>query len=92
MQLTLRKAALCAISLLPYASNAIQITGPRGGQNETTGVRPFRREITDLAASGPSFDLYIQALNEMQATDQSDPLSYFQIAGMLLSQTEKVEV
>jgi tyrosinase len=45
--------------------------------------RPFRLDINDLAQSGPAFDLYIQALSELQRTNQDDPLSYYQIAGEL---------
>lgn len=66
--------------LLPV-SLAIKVTGATGGHNSTTGARPYRVDINDFAQSGPPFDLYIQALNQLQKTDQADPLSYFQIAG-----------
>lgn len=67
--------------LLLRASLAFKITGATGGHNLTTGARPCRLDINDFAQSGPPFDLYIQALNQLQKTDQADPLSYFQIAG-----------
>ncbi|UNI17886.1 Tyrosinase [Purpureocillium takamizusanense] len=44
---------------------------------------PLRRNIRDLAAeAGPQWDLYIQALLEMQKADYTDTLSYFQIEGI----------
>ncbi|ODA77342.1 hypothetical protein RJ55_06970 [Drechmeria coniospora] len=54
-----------------------------------TGVVPpaswnpsLRQNINVLAASGAQWDLYIQALNEMQQTSYTDPLSYFQVSGI----------
>lgn len=67
--------------LLQRVSLAFKITGATGGHNVTTGARPYRLDINDFSQSGPPFDLYIQALNQLQKTDQADPLSYFQIAG-----------
>lgn len=81
------QTALRTLVLLLHLVGAVQITGARGGHDASTGARPFRLEMGDFAASGPGFDLYIQALNQMQATDQSDPFSYFQIAGMVSSVT-----
>ncbi|KAJ0120575.1 hypothetical protein J7T55_015304 [Diaporthe amygdali] len=43
---------------------------------------PVRREIDHFAQSGPPFDLFILALQALQAREQNDPLSYFQIAGI----------
>jgi hypothetical protein len=83
------QVALCALSVVFRISHAIQITGARGGQNDTTGARPFRQDLEAFVTTGPSFDLYIMALNEMQTTNQSDPLSYFQIAGMAPNIDEK---
>ena len=99
----LRSATVCAslhtsafdmllLSLISYllllpASLAFKVTGATGGHNLTTGARPYRVDINDFAQSGPPFDLYIQALNQLQKTDQADPQSYFQIAG---EQTRRV--
>jgi tyrosinase len=58
-----------------------QITGAPRGVNLTTGGRPLRLDIDELFQSGPAFDLYIQALTQLQQTNQADPLSYFGIAG-----------
>lgn len=46
------------------------------------GWLPQRREINDFAQSGPAFDLYIASLRALQARDQADPQSYFQISGI----------
>ncbi|KJZ72424.1 hypothetical protein HIM_08227 [Hirsutella minnesotensis 3608] len=47
------------------------------------GSAPIRRNINELASeAGPQWDLYIQSLWEMQGVDESDPLSFFQIAGI----------
>lgn len=49
------------------------------------GSIPLRRNVDVLEAeSGPQWDLYVQALLEMQDVDAKDPLSYFQIAGSRL--------
>ena len=57
------------------------INGTQGGVNPTTGERPFRLEIGRLQASGPAWDLYILALQRLQATSQPQLLSYYQVAG-----------
>lgn len=58
------------------------------------GSIPLRRNVDVLEAeSGPQWDLYIQALLEMQKVDSKDPLSYFQIAGShFLSERSCLEV
>lgn len=61
---------------------AIQVSGPPGGVDPNTGARPFRYEISDFQYSGAAFDLYILAMSDFQGVNQSDPLSYFQIAGI----------
>ena len=60
----------------------IHITGASGGVNLATGERPFRLDIDIFATSGAPYDLFILALIQLQNTNQSDPLSYFQIAGI----------
>lgn len=57
------------------------ITGLSGGVNTATGERPVRRDLRDLQSSGAAFDLYVQALAQFQADDQSDLVSYYEVAG-----------
>ena len=59
---------------------AFQITGVQAGV-DLSGARPARQEINNLATSGPVFDLYVLALQAFQNVNQSDLLSYYQIAG-----------
>ena len=59
---------------------AFQITGVQSGV-DPSGARPTRLEINNLANAGPLFDLYMLALQAFQNVNQSDPLSYYQIAG-----------
>ena len=65
-------------------SLTFKITGATGGIDPETGARPFRHEISDFQSHGPAFDLYILSLSSFQSASQSDPLSYFQIAGMFM--------
>ncbi|KAK3401603.1 hypothetical protein B0T20DRAFT_118549 [Sordaria brevicollis] len=61
----------------------IPVVGVKTGVDTNTGQRPTRRNINDLyARGGPQWDLYILALSEMQAMDESDELSYFSVAGV----------
>ena len=62
-------------------ASSFPITGATGGLGPN-GERPLRYEINDFEKSGPAFDLFILALRDFQSLDQSDPLSYFQIAGL----------
>lgn len=62
----------------------IIVTGASGIQDDAQGIGfPVRQEIDHFAQSGAPFDLFIQALQALQAREQNDPLSYFQIAGEL---------
>ncbi|EED13327.1 tyrosinase [Talaromyces stipitatus ATCC 10500] len=72
-------AALLTLSTEIYAYG---ITGISGGVNYDTGERPARRDLRDLQSSGAAFDLYIQALAQFQSDDQSDFVSYYEIAGI----------
>lgn len=81
MQISRRLIALHAVLILFSLSTAFRVTGATEGHNVTSGARPFRLDLESFVTSGPAFDLYIQAMNQMQAMNQSDPLSYFQIAG-----------
>jgi hypothetical protein len=73
---------LCTLlALFRFRAIAYAITGVSAGVNNVTGERPFRQEINAFATSGAAWDLYILSLRQLQQTNQSDPLSYFQIAG-----------
>ena len=77
---------LLSVCLLTHCLNAFKVTGAQGGVDQQTGARPYRYDISDLQQSGPAFDLFILALSSFQATNQSDPLSYFQVSGMCLNE------
>ncbi|KAM0286759.1 hypothetical protein ACHAQH_000779 [Verticillium albo-atrum] len=77
--------ALCALATLPLvdARTDYPIVGARSGINSLTGETPARRNISALyQESGPQWDLYVGALTAMQEANETDPLSYFQIAGI----------
>ena len=48
----------------------------------TGGPLVARQEIRVLAQDQDVFNLYLQALDRFQRTDQKEVLSYFQIAGI----------
>jgi hypothetical protein len=81
MSLPLWTAALLVFFVSQSIVGAIIVTGAIGGNNVTTGARAFRREINDFVQSGPAWDLYVLSLQSMQNSSQSNPLSYYQIAG-----------
>lgn len=60
----------------------IASTGVFTGINSATGERPPRREISEMRSDIALFSLYIQALQAMQDTPESDQQSWFQIAGI----------
>lgn len=73
---------LCAVlALFVFRAIAYAITGVSAGVDNVTGERPFRKEINAFATSGAAWDLYILSLHRLQQANQTDPLSYFQIAG-----------
>lgn len=80
-------ALYCLFAIVTFAfvstSYAFAITGLQGGVNAGTGERPIRQEISTFQQAGAAFDLYILSLKQFMQRDQSDPLSYYQIAGML---------
>ena len=47
----------------------------------TGGSQP-RLEIRELAQDSVMWNIYLHAIDRFQRLDQSDPLSYYQIAGM----------
>ncbi|KUL89658.1 hypothetical protein ZTR_00412 [Talaromyces verruculosus] len=73
---------LATLIALSKQITAYGITGLSGGVNHDTGERPARRDLRDLQSSGAAFDLYIQALSQFQADDQSDLVSYYEVAGI----------
>lgn len=80
----MKASALCHLATLFTLSkqiNAYGIPGISGGVNYDTGERPARRDLRDLQSSGAAFDLYIQALAQFQNDDQSDFVSYYEVAG-----------
>lgn len=67
---------------LSFGKGLIIITGAADeGGDDYAHSYPTRREINEFSQSGPPFDLFILALQVLQARNQSEPLSYFQIAG-----------
>jgi tyrosinase len=56
------------------------VTGGVAGNGSR--VQP-RLEIRDLAANADQFNIFLLGMQKMQAVDQSDFLSYFQLAGIL---------
>ena len=61
---------------------AVTVLGPQNGVNTLTGERPFRQDINVLQTTGPAFDLYILALQQLAQQNQTSQLSYYQIAGI----------
>jgi hypothetical protein len=75
-------AALCSVlALFASQATAYAITGISAGVDNVTGERPFRKEINTFATSGAAWDLYVLSLRRLQQINQTDPLSYFQVAG-----------
>ena len=73
-------ASLLLLCFTPVTIS-IPVTGATGGVNRETGERPFRQEFSTFASSGPAFDLFILAFQRFQQANQSDVLSYYQVAG-----------
>lgn len=76
---TLSAVALAVLS--PLASASWQISGATSGIDKNTGARPFRLPIEELQASGPAWDLYVQAMQYWQSIDQTNMFSWYGIAG-----------
>ncbi|KAJ0164733.1 Tyrosinase [Colletotrichum tanaceti] len=65
------------------AAQEIPVVGVRSGVNTRTGEMPIRRNINSIYDErGPQWDLYIAALTAMQDANETDPTSYFQLAGI----------
>jgi len=83
---------VAACTLLLQHASAIVITGISAGVNNITGERPFRRDINELYMSGPAWDLFVLSFSAFQQMNQDDPLSYYQISGMIRDHSpEKTE-
>ena len=72
-----------ALFLFLHICIAFQITGATSGINPVTGERPARLDIITFSEDPWQFDLFLLALRQIQQTDPSELLSYFQIAGWL---------
>lgn len=68
-------------ALLRFSLAAYAVTGVHGGVNAQTGARPFRQNLKTFQASGPAFELYIQALLQFQSDNQADLLSWYEVSG-----------
>ncbi len=66
---------------LTNRTKAVAITGPQGGVDSATGQRPFRLEISTFQNNGPAFDLYILSFQRFVQQNQTNILSYYQVAG-----------
>jgi hypothetical protein len=64
------------------ASGRIITTGPSSGIG-ADGSLPVRKEVRELARDVRAWSLYLLAMERMMVADQSDPLSWYQIAGTL---------
>ncbi|KAK1970542.1 Di-copper centre-containing protein [Colletotrichum sublineola] len=75
--------SVLAIVRLTAAAQEIPVVGVRSGINTRTGEVPIRRNINSIYNErGPHWDLYVGALTAMQDTNETDPISYFQLAGI----------
>ena len=84
MRLLIAVYSLLGLSIFSIVTHAYVIRGISAGVNPTTGERPARRDLREFQTSGPAFDLYIQALDRFQKTDQTDLLSWYEIAGRFM--------
>lgn len=75
---------LASLSAVTKSAVGYAITGVSGGVNSATGQRPARLDMRDLQSAGPAFDLFVQALSQFQSDDQSDLISYYEVAGTFL--------
>ncbi|OHF00261.1 hypothetical protein CORC01_04450 [Colletotrichum orchidophilum] len=59
------------------------VVGVKSGVNMRTGEIPIRRNINNIyEEAGPQWDLYVGALTAMQDANETEPTSYFQVAGI----------
>ncbi|PQE14942.1 hypothetical protein CJF32_00002481 [Rutstroemia sp. NJR-2017a WRK4] len=74
--------AIQFLSTLDIVVAHYPIGGVHTGVNAQSGARPARRDILEFQNDTPSWSLYIQAMTAFQKVPETDPLSYFQIAGI----------
>ncbi|KAH8692093.1 tyrosinase [Talaromyces proteolyticus] len=74
--------SLASLSVLSRTANGYGVTGVSAGVNPDTGERPSRIDLRNLQSAGPAFDLFVQALAQFQSDDQSDLVSYYEVAGI----------
>lgn len=68
---------LCSIL---QTSATVTVNGISAGVDDKTGKRPARKNMEDFQFSGPAFDLYVLALRDFQAEDQSKKLGFYDVA------------
>ena len=73
-------AILYFSSFLVGDVHSFAITGIRDGV-QPSGQRPFRTEINDFASAGPAFDLFFLSTQAIQQMNETELLSFFQVAG-----------
>ncbi|KAK2603519.1 hypothetical protein QQS21_004288 [Conoideocrella luteorostrata] len=74
--------ALFAIGSAPLAVSAKHFV-VQGADLPSNRDVPVRMNVNELySKGGPQWDLYLRALKSLQDKDASDPLSYFQVAGI----------
>lgn len=72
---------LAVAALANSVSASVPVTGAQSGLS--SGQVPARQNIVDLFnEGGPQWSLYIRALSKFMETDEKDPESFFQIAGI----------
>lgn len=59
---------------------SFSVTGVQSGRN-SDGSLPIRKEIRQLQQDADQWNLYLLGLERFQGVDQSQLLSYYQIAG-----------
>ncbi|KAH0539087.1 hypothetical protein FGG08_004325 [Glutinoglossum americanum] len=79
MVFCLTSLCLSPASLLELRIGFADGAGAKGGVT-LNGERPDRSEFRDFQNTGEPFDLYIQALDWFQGTEQPELLSFFQVA------------
>ena len=83
MNLVLYVVALVAL-ITSTANGSTIVTGAGPSVNASTDTIPIRQNIVNLQDAGPMWDLYILALRQFADVNDTNPLSYYQIAGKWL--------
>jgi tyrosinase len=64
--------------------SSFNITGVQSGRGQDGSV-PLRLEIRELQKNADLWNLYMLGLDRLQRVNQSNLLSYYQLAGMRIS-------